>query len=454
MKFKFLLVCLAIFYSAGALGCTYEYRLDNGLKLIVREDHRAPAIVSQVWYKVGSSYESTGLTGISHALEHMMFKGTTDYSGEHFTRLITEKGGQENAFTSYDYTAYYQVISSSELPLVFKYESDRMQNLDLKESDFVPEKNVIKEERFWRVDDNPNAVARERFYHAAFPASTYSQPVIGWLYDIESLTVQDLENWYNKWYRPNNATIVIVGDVKPESVFNLAKQYFGHIKSKPLPFSSSPRGTLPILANRRLEVIQPAKLPHLFVGYNVPSYHTAVDPYHPATLEIIASLLDGGDSSRFSKNLIREKEVATFSSATYHPFNKHGTIFEIRAVPTEKTQLKQLEDAVIEQLELLKNVPVSKSELEKIKIQLVAQKTYEKDSMFYQAYEIGALESSNYSWKQANEYLNELQNVTPQQIMATAKAFFVGDRQTVTYLIPKEIDSNIKPEAAKDERPA
>ncbi|MBL4762510.1 MAG: insulinase family protein [Gammaproteobacteria bacterium] len=195
------------------------------MKIIVREDHRAPVVVSQVWYKVGASYEHDGITGVSHVLEHMMFKGTDNLKPGEFSEIISANGGRENAFTGRDYTAYFQRIASDRLEICLKLEADRMRNLVLTEAEFAKEIEVVKEERRMRTEDNPNALTYERFIAAAFLNNPYRNPVIGWMQDLDSLTVEDARQWYKRWYTPNNATLVVVGDVKAQDVFKLAKKY-------------------------------------------------------------------------------------------------------------------------------------------------------------------------------------------------------------------------------------
>ena len=235
-----MVLCLPSLASASTAPATHEFTLDNGLKLIVREDHRAPVAVSQLWYKVGSSYETPGKTGLSHALEHMMFKGSAKLGPGESSRILRELGAEENAFTSDDYTAYYQVLASDRLSVAFELEADRLASLRLPPEEFKREIEVIKEERRLRTEDNPSAKAYERFQALAFPASGYHTPTIGWMADLERMTVEELRAWYETWYVPNNATLVVVGDVVPSEVHALAQRYFGSIAQRPLPAAQIP----------------------------------------------------------------------------------------------------------------------------------------------------------------------------------------------------------------------
>ncbi|HRH91579.1 MAG TPA: pitrilysin family protein, partial [Agitococcus sp.] len=244
---------------------TNEFSLDNGLKVVVREDQRSPVVVTQVWYKIGSSYEPYGITGISHALEHMMFKGTPTVPAGEFSRLVSYLGGEDNAFTTDDYTAYYQLYSNNRLPLALELEADRMANLVLKNEDFSSEIKVVMEERRQRTDDNPSGLALERFQTIAMPTSPTRNPTIGWMSDLENIKIEDLQQWYKKWYAPNNATLVIVGDVKTEEVKTLVNQYFAKIPSQSLTIPPPPK-ELRNLGEREVKLELPAKVANLYMG--------------------------------------------------------------------------------------------------------------------------------------------------------------------------------------------
>ena len=212
----------------------HEYTFENGLKLLVKEERRAPVVVSQTWYRIGSSYEHDGITGISHVLEHMMFKGTEKHPGDEFSRIISENGGRGNAFTGKDYTAYFQILEKSRLEVSFRLEADRMRNLLLPEEEFKKEIEVVKEERRLRTEDRPVAYLHEAALSAAFQTAPYRHPIIGWMSDLDAMQVDDLKGWYQRWYAPNNATLVVVGDVEHEMVYRLARKYFGPLKAATL----------------------------------------------------------------------------------------------------------------------------------------------------------------------------------------------------------------------------
>src|SRR3989338_878489 len=234
LKRVFALLLLPLAFAVAADDHIHEFKLANGLKVVVQEDHRSPVVVSQVWYRAGSIYEFNGTTGVAHVLEHMMFKGTQTGPAGQFSRIVAAAGGRENAFTSRDYTVYFQQLEKSRLELSMKLEADRMANLRLTAGEFAKEIRVVMEERRWRTEDKPQSQVGEQFMSAVFQAHPYRRPVIGWMNDLEHMTVADARAWYRGWYAPNNATLVVVGDVDPQQVFKLAKKYFGPLKAHKL----------------------------------------------------------------------------------------------------------------------------------------------------------------------------------------------------------------------------
>ncbi len=426
---------------------TREYRLDNGLKLIVRQDRRAPVVVSQVWYKVGSSYEHDGITGISHALEHMMFKGTKKHPPGEFSRIISDHGGRENAFTGRDYTAYFQQLEQSRLPVSFELEADRMRNLTLPGDEFLKEIEVVKEERRLRTEDNPQALTYEQMSAAAFTAGPYRQPVIGWMNDLENMTVADLGDWYRKWYVPNNATLVVVGDVEPDEVHRLAKKHFGRVKRGEVPMLK-PRIEPEQRGERRITVRAPARLPYLLMGYKAPSLRTAGIDWEPYALEVLAGILDGGESARLPRHLIREHRIAAGASAGYNLLSRMEDLFVLSGTPAQDRDVAALEDALREQIERLREEPVTPGELERVKAQVVAENVYQRDSIFYQAMVIGILETVGLDWRIADDYVERIEAVTAGQVREVARKYLVDERLTVAILEPLPIEATPAPPPA------
>jgi len=421
-------------------GEVHEFTLDNGLHLIVKEDHRAPIVLSQVWYKVGGSYEQEGKTGLSHMLEHMMFKGTEKYPLGDFSRIMAVNGARHNAFTGADYTAYYQILEKSRLPISFEMEADRMRHLVLTEEELGKEREVVTEERRMRVEDQPTSLLKEYFNATAYQTSPYQNPIIGWMSDIQNYTLADLQAWYQRWYAPNNATVVVVGDVEPEAVFALAKQYFGHLKPSELT-PPQPRPEVEQLGIKRITIKRPAKLPYLLMGYKVPSLSTITEEnrWEIYALEVLAYLLNGGDSARLSKHLVRGQQIASSMSASYDLFGRLEEVFTFSGIPTQKHTIAELEAALREQIQQLQTTPVDNAELERVKIKLRASQVYELDSQFYQGLKIGMLETVGLDWQVFDTYLDNIKAVTAEQVLAVADKYLIDDHLTVAVLEPQPL---------------
>jgi len=420
-----------------------SYRLKNGLRVLVIENHRAPVVVSQLWYKVGSSYEHGGITGLSHIVEHMMFKGTPRYPAGKFSEIIAANGGSENAFTGQDYTAYFQQISNTKLALCFKLEADRMQHLSLKAADFRKEIEVVKEERRMRTDDKPAALLNERFNAVAFTSNAYHHPVIGWMEDLNAITVQDVRKWYHSWYAPNNATLVVDGDVKAKAVFALAKKYFGVIPVKKLP-GQKPRHEVKQYGTKRITVEKPAKVPYLMMGYKVPVLLNVKNKADVYALDVLAGILDGGDSARLSKDLVRGQQIATSASAGYSMNEKHETLFTLSALPAKGAPMAKLEAALRKEVKTAQTTLVDKKELERVKAQVVATNIYQQDSSFYQAMQVGMLETVGLPWQTKDNYIKAIQAVTAKQVRQVAKKYLLDTGLTVGVLKPLPINAKQK----------
>jgi len=423
-----------------------EFKLSNGLRIIVQEDHRSPVVVSQVWYRAGSLDEVNGKTGVAHLLEHMMFKGTKKVKAGQFSRLIAAAGGRENAFTGADYTCYFQQLEKSQLPLSMKLEADRMANLQLTKDEFSKEIKVVMEERRWRTEDKPQSKVNEQFQAVAYNAHPYGRPVVGWMNDLENMTVEDAREWYNDWYAPNNAILVVVGDVKTQDVVALAKQYFGPLKSRALP-ERKPQKEPAQVGERRLIVKAPAKLPYVMMGYHVPALKDPATDWEPYALEILAGVLDGNPSARLNQNLVRQSQIAVDVGAGYDLVARgHESLFEVEGTPSEGKSAAEIEAALLEQIELIKEKGVTTGELDRVKAQVIAADVYQRDSMFYQGMQIGQLETSGFSWKILKDYPARLKAVTPEQVQSVAKKYLVRDNLTVGTLDPQPIDPNAKPQ--------
>jgi zinc protease len=446
MRLLMLFLLLPSFVVQAAAPTVQEKILSNGLKVLVKPDHRSPVVVSQIWYKVGSSYEPGGITGISHMLEHMMFKGTHKHPAGEFSRIIAENGGRENAFTGRDYTAYFQTLEKSRLPISFELEADRMRHLNLLDEEFQKEREVVTEERRMRTDDKPRSKTHEHFMAMAFSNSPYKNPVIGWPSDIAHYTIEDLKAWYQRWYAPNNATLVVVGDVEPDKVFRLAEQYFAGLKTSEIQ-PVKPQTEVKQLGVRKMTIKLPAKLPYLILGYKVPSLKTVDQEWEAYALEVLAGILDGGASARLSSRLVRGQQLAVSTGAGYDLYARMSSLFMLDATPSAGKTVFDLEYALKEQVYLLQRELVSEDELQRVKAQVLANNIYEKDSNFYQAMQLGMLETIGLNWQKADEYVDKIQQISAEQVRQVARKYLLEDHLSIAYLDPQPIthSSPLKP---------
>lgn len=422
----------------------HEFTLDNGVRVFVREDHRAPVAILQVWYRVGSADEPPGRSGISHVLEHMMFKGTERYPGGRFSEIIAAHGGEENAFTSRDYTAYYELLEAGRLEIAFELEADRMRNLLMREADFQRERRVVMEERRMRIEDRPEALALETLYALAYDNVPYQHPVIGWMGDLESLTLEDLKDWYARWYRPANARLVVVGDVDPAVIRVWAQKHFGKITAGAVPRHRRVR-SVPPRGPRRAVVRAPARLPYLVLGYRAPSLGAGEDSDEPYVLDVIANLLDGGQSARFPRELVRGREIAASAGTGYNTYGRYDGLFLIDGVPAEGRSVAELEAALLEQVRRLREEPVSPEELARVKAQVVAAEIYSRDSISRQATLIGATETIGLGWEVLNEYVARIRAVSPERILAVARKYLVAERRSTVVVEPLSMEGAARP---------
>jgi len=413
---------------------TTEFILDNGFKVVVVEDHRSPTVVSQFWYKVGSGDEPNGISGLSHALEHMMFKGTRAYPQGEFSRLISNEGGKQNAFTTKDYTVYYEKIAADKLELCVKLEADRLNNLIFEEKEFQKERNVIIEERRMRIEDEPYSLSQEYFNAIGNIASSYEHPVIGWMGDIKEMRLEELKNWYQRWYAPNNVTWVVVGDVKPEAVFELAKHYVGNTPKRVLPISKERAGLKG--GAKRLTMKAHVATPLVYMGYPVPSLKTATNSSEAYALIVLAGLLNGGESSRLQKEVIRAQRVALAIDVSYNPFQRKDDLFAIYSTVAAGRHPTQMEEAINKQIYLFKTEAVEEKELKRVKMQAVANRVYSEDSLSTRGLEVGMLEAIGLPWQSQETFIENIQRVSASDVQAVAKKYLNAEVATVLYSLP------------------
>ncbi|MDJ0880649.1 MAG: pitrilysin family protein [Gammaproteobacteria bacterium] len=417
---------------------TVEKTLDNGLKIIVREDHRAPVVVSQVWYRIGSSYENDGITGVSHVLEHMMFKGTKSLKPGEFSEIIAANGGRENAFTSKHYTAYFQRIASDRLEICLKLEADRMRNVIFLAEEFRKEVAVVREERRSRVDNRPKSRLFEQFYATAFLTSPQRIPTIGWMDDLENLQMQDAADWYKLWYAPNNATLVIVGDVDSEQVFELAEKYFGAIKPS-LIERPKPRAEIEQQGERRISLYGQTSSPYLLMGYKTPVLRDFKgDVKDIYALDVLSGILDGGNSARVARKMLRGEEIAVEAGTSYDAFNRLPGLFLFAGTPNKDIDPSVLEKAFKDEIKDLQENLVNNQELERVKAQVIAAKVFDQDSMYNMAMQIGMLDSVGHDWSLVDKYVDYIRGITAEDIMRVANKFFDNNQLTVATLWPEK----------------
>lgn len=428
----FLLPFLAI---AAPDSAVHTYQLANGLRLFVKENHRAPVVLSSVWYRVGSGDEHNGITGISHVLEHMMFRGTKNYGPGVLEKLVNENGGTQNAMTTNDFTTYYQFMPADKLDLVLKLEADRMQNLLLQQDAFDKELPVIMEERRMRVDNDPNAQLYERLNATALINNPYHHMTIGWMTDIKNLKLADLKKWYETWYAPNNAFIVVIGDVNPDEVYAKVKKYFSTIPQKTLP-TLKPRDEIASIAQKRVDAFLPAQVPMVYMAFVTPTLTTSKNNSVPYALDVLASAFCQGDTSRLTKILVREKRIANDISCSYNEFYEHENLFTISAVPNPPHTAQELLKAITEQIQTLQTSPISSAEINRIKTQVMAQKIYSHDALFDQAIDIGIPVAIGLPWQTGEDYSKNIEMVTAEQVKTAAATYLKPNNLTIGVLHP------------------
>jgi zinc protease len=417
--------------------------LKNGMRVIVKEDRRAPTAVQMVWYRVGSVDEVDGTSGVAHVLEHMMFKGTPSVGPGEFNKRVAAAGGRDNAFTSRDYTAYYQQVPKEKLEEMMQLEADRMRHLNVDAKEFEQEIKVVMEERRMRTDDNPQSKLFEQMTAVAFQAHPYRRPIIGWMNDLETMTVADAKAWYDTWYVPNNAYAVITGDVDHQAVFALAEKYYGPLEGRALPVRKAQ--TEPAQEGvRKVSVKAPAELPVLIMGYKAPVLRDVEKDSEPYALDMLSAILDGHDAARFNKKLVRENKVALSVGIDYDATGRGPGMLYLHGSPSEGKTVADLEAALRAEIAHVQKDGVSEQELKRAKAQLLASQVYKLDSMFGQAMEIGQNESAGIPYQKISRMLEKLQQVTAAEIQAVAQKYFNDDALTIGVLDPQPLDGKAR----------
>jgi zinc protease len=430
---KKFLIAIIIATASPAFAQDYnvtEKVLPNGLKVLLKEEHKAPVVTFQIWYKVGSRNECLGKTGMSHLLEHMMFKGTKKYGPKTFSRTVQRNGGNDNAFTSRNYTAYFENFAADRVGISFDLESDRMQHLLIEHKEFLSEREVVKEERRMRYEDDPVNTMVEQMMSVAFSAHPYQWPVIGWMADINNITREDLVNHYRTYYAPNNATIVAVGDFDTKVMLAGIEKHFGPIPRGPEPpkvGAVEPKHQ----GERRVVVKKEAELPAVFAGYHVPTVKHADSP----ALEVLQGVLSSGKSSRLYRALVYEKQLALYAGGDYDNVSADPNLFYVYAGVMPGKTAAEVEQALYDEIDRLKAAPVTDEELHKAKNQIEAGFIMAQDSVFYQAMLLGQFETVA-TWRLLESYVDNIRAVTKEDVMRVAKEYFTEENRTVGTLIP------------------
>ena len=429
-----------------------QFTLSNGMALLVQPDRRAPTAMHMVWVRVGAMDEVDGTSGVAHVLEHMLFKGTAKVPAGEFSRRVAALGGQENAFTSRDYTGYYQQIPADKLEDVMRLEADRFAHNQWPDEEFRKELEVVKEERRMRTEDQPRALLNEQLNAAVFTASPYHRPIVGWMSDLDAMTPSDARQFYRQWYVPANAAIVVAGDVDVQRVRALAEKYYGRIPARAVP-TRKPR-TEPVQPGlRRLIVKAPAEQAYVALAFRAPSLRqldALGDSDHDAlALVVLSAVLSGYDGARLERALSQGPDrVADSASSGADVMGRGPSLFYLSGVPAQGKTAQQVEDALRAQVARVASEGVNAAELERVKTQWVASTVYQRDSLTSQASDLGSNWVLGLPLDTEERVLALLRSVTPAQVQAVAQRYFGDDQLTVATLAPQPLDPNRKPAAA------
>jgi zinc protease len=423
---------LVFFVTSPAFaGEPHEFILSNGMKVLLVEIPKAPVATVQVWYKVGSRNEVMGRAGLSHMLEHMMFKGTGKYPKGEFSRLIRKNGGTDNAFTSQDFTAYFENLAADRVDLALELEADRMQGLVLDRPELTTEREVVKEERRLRTEDDPQGALVEALFAQAYFSHPYHWPVIGWFGDLEAMTLDDLQRHYDTYYSPNNATLVVVGDINADRLLPTIKQLF-----EPIPRGPEPKSITTMepeqKGERRFLLKREAQVPFVMIGYRVPNF-TSEDSY---ALDILDSILSHGKSARLYQSLVYEQKSALAVGSEYSLLQADPGLFYFYALVSPGQKPESVEDALHQEIKRLQTDLPTEQELQRAKNQVEATHVFEQDSNFRHAMLLGQAESVGAGWRKIDQFVEQIRAVTPKDIQRVARQYLTEDNRTVGTLIP------------------
>lgn len=434
------LATLSLSAPLRAAGDVSDFVLDNGMQVVVIEDHRAPVVVHMVWYRAGSADEPPGQSGVAHFLEHLLFKGTDTLAPGEFSATVAQNGGTDNAFTSYDYTAYYQRVAADRLPLMMRMEADRMKNLRLSEEDIQTERDVILEERNMRVENNAAALFREQKDAVQYLNHRYGVPVIGWMHEMETLDREDALSFYGTYYSPNNAILVVAGDVQPEEVLTLAQEHYGVIPANPdLPGERYRSAEPPQTAERRL-TYRDARVaqPYVSRSYLAPERDSGAQE-EAAALTILAEVLGGSTTSILAEKLQFEAQTAIYSGAFYRGGSLDDTTFDMVVVPAPGVTLQQAEDAMDQVLADLLKTGIDDDRLERVKLQIRASEIYALDNTEGLANRYGRALTQGLTVQDVQEWPHILEAVTAQDVLSAARNVLDRRKSVTGWLMSEEV---------------
>lgn len=438
-----LAVCLGLASQVAAAGPAegiLQTTLSNGMTLIVKPDRRAPTAVHMLWVRVGSMDEVDGTSGVAHVLEHMLFKGTPTVPEGEFSRRVAALGGRDNAFTSYDMTAYHQQVPAQRLEELMRLEADRFANNQWPDDAFKREIEVIKEERRQRVEDSPQARLFEAYRAMAWMAHSYRRPVIGWMSDLEAMTPGDARDFYQRWYVPANAAVVVVGDVDLAQVRQWAERYYGQLPSRAVP-ARKPQ-TEPVQTGvRRMEFKARVTQPLLVLGYRAPRLNGPDDDSPAAqdalALLLLANVLDGHSAARLSQSLVQQQRLADSVDASFAVIARGPQLFTLSATPAVGVAPEALEAALKTEIQRVATQGVSDAELKRVKNQWTATEVFKLDSQMGQAQELGQLWVQGWPPEGRQRLLQRLKAVTPEQVRSVAARYFKDEQMTAGLLLPE-----------------
>ncbi|HDZ82300.1 MAG TPA: insulinase family protein [Roseobacter sp.] len=416
-----------------------HYTLDNGMEVVVVEDHRAPSVQQMVWYRAGSADEPKGSSGVAHFLEHLLFKATDKMEAGEFSATVAKNGGRDNAFTSYDYTAYFQRVASDRLELMMQMESDRMKNIRLTPENIATERNVIIEERNQRTENDPGALFREQMNAAQYLNHRYGTPVIGWMHEMRELDLKDAIDFYDLYYSPNNAILVVSGDVQPDEVLRLAKQYYGVIPANPdLPERLRTQEP-PQTAERRM-TFRDDRVAQEYVSRSyLAQERDPGDQKTAAALTMLAEILGGGTTSYFAEKLQFDTPIATYSAAFYNGQALDDTTFNVIVVPQPGVTLQEAEDAMDAAIASFMKKGVDPDQLDRIKQQIRAEQIYARDDADSVANRYGSALAIGLTVQDVQDWPDVLEAVTAEDIMQAAKDVFNREASVTGWLMREEV---------------